>query len=109
MTHAVALFGPVGVQGAIYHRHWWAALAFCGGCALISVSTRFRYLTQNTNWFLGSMLWNIVIQFALVLLALLVHRLWVPLLGVAWIVVTWLSDSPELTQLEKEWRIPSRR
>lgn len=109
MTHAVALFFPAAIQGAVFHGAWWWALGFGGLCALFTALARFRFLVQNTSWFLGSVLWNVTVQIVLLLIGLLVHRLWIPMLGVAWIVVTMFSDSPELSQLEKEWRLPSWR
>lgn len=109
MTHAVVLFLPSGIQGAVFHGAWWPALWFGGLFALLAVLKRFRFLVRNTSWFLGSVLWNVIIQIALLLIGLFVHRLWVPMLGIAWVVVTLFSDSPELSELEKKWRLPSWR
>lgn len=60
---------------------------FCAMLALFSVLARFRFLVRNTNWFLGSVLWNVIIQIGLVLTGLAVHHLWVPMLGIGWVVV----------------------
>jgi predicted permease len=109
MTHAAALFFAIGVQGAAFHGQWRIALAFCGCCALFALTQRFRFLARNTSWFLDSMVRNALIQLIVLGLGWVLHRLWVPLLGCGWAVLTLLMDAPKLSLLEERWRISGRR
>lgn len=109
MTHSVAMAAPIVVQAAIFYSKWWWALGSLAGFLLFAITARFRFLIRNTDWFLGSLLWNVVVQSLLLIIALWFDQLWIAMLSCGWAILCIFGDTGELSVVAKTWHIPDGR